>query len=89
MLSLRRGRWRGGGDHPLAAPLAVEVEGQGVEESKETEPLPMASKLDEDDVPGLWDDSDSEEDERPSRWGKSGVAQPNPELDDFPDLLPS
>ena len=86
---LEKGEVEGGGDHPPVAPLVVEVEGQGVEESKETEPLPMASKLEEDDVPGLWDDSDSEEDERPSRWGKAGGVHPNPELDDCPDLLPS
>ncbi len=60
-----------------------------MEVSKGADPLPMAIKLEEEDVPGVWNDSDSEEDERPSRWGKTGGAQPNSELDDCPDVLPS
>jgi hypothetical protein len=59
-------------------------EDQGVEESKGSDPVPVV-----DDVPGGWSDSDSEEDERPSRWGKAPSALPASELEDCPDLLPS
>ncbi len=60
-----------------------------MEESKGADPLPMAIKLEEEDVTGVWNDSDSEEDERPSRWGMTCGTQPNLELDDCPDLFPS
>ncbi len=35
-----------------------------------------------DDVPGVWSDSESEEDERSSRWGKAPSAQNTKEVDD-------
>ncbi len=88
---LGKGDGERGGGHLPDAPLGAVGEGQGVEESKGADPFPMAIKLEEEDVPGVWwNDSDSEEDEGPSRWGKTaGVAQPNSELDDCPELLPS
>ncbi len=51
-----------------------------MEESQESDPESLAHNVatverpEVDDVPGVWSDSESEEDERPSRWGKTPSA---------------
>ncbi len=68
----KEGEARVEGPHPVECVVLEEVD-EGVEESKESNPEPLAHNVasvvrpEMDDVPGAWCDSESEEDERPSR----------------------
>ncbi len=63
---------RDAGSRPVEC-VALEGVDQGVEESKGSDPVLVAhngspkARPEVEDVPGVWSDSDSEEDERPAR----------------------